>query len=61
METPCGAKTIGGCVIRNIHVFSQTLASNNVWRIIDGLGLWSQVIKEKYFPMETIIYWICRP
>jgi hypothetical protein len=38
----------GGWGIKNIHLFSKALATKCVWRLIEGKGLWCQVITQKY-------------
>jgi hypothetical protein len=54
-------KVLGGWGLKNIFFFSKALAAKIVWWLIQGVGLWAQITKEKYFPHEYIIVWIQNP
>jgi hypothetical protein len=47
--------------LKNIHLFAQALATKNVWGIISNTGLWAHIVKEKYFPSNSIIDWVMWP
>jgi hypothetical protein len=55
-------KKLGGWGLKNIYLFSKDLVAKSVrGGLIEGLGLWPQSIKEKYFPCDTIIHCIHNP
>jgi hypothetical protein len=54
-------KAQGGWGLKNIFLFSKALAAKNVWRLIQGSGLWAQVIKEKYIAPDTMEEWVRNP
>jgi hypothetical protein len=54
-------KSQGGWGLKNIFLFSKALVAKNVWRLIQGSGLWAQVIKDKYISPESIEEWVRKP
>jgi hypothetical protein len=38
------SKDVGGWGLKNIFHFSKTLVAKSVWRLIQGKGLWIQVV-----------------
>jgi hypothetical protein len=51
-------KSQGGWGLKNIFMFSKALATKNVWRLVQGFGLWAQVTKDKYISLDSIEEWI---
>jgi hypothetical protein len=51
----------GGWGLKNIFTFAKSLATKNSWSLIEGNGLWHIIIKEKYFPHQSILEWIRTP
>jgi hypothetical protein len=41
-------KENGGWGLKILFLFSKTLVAKNVWRLVQGQGLWAQVMKSKY-------------
>ena len=39
----------GGWGIFDVDIFNKALINKNLWRAVDGRGIWSNIIKEKYF------------
>lgn len=37
-------KKLGGWELKNVHIFAKDLAGKNVWRLIEGIGLWCLAI-----------------
>jgi len=54
-------KSYGGWGFHNIFHFNKYLASNTLWRVSMGDGIWHEVIKEKYLPSTTITNWLRSP
>ena len=52
---------MGGWGLKNIFLFAQALAAKGGWRLIKTYSLWTRVIKQKYFPLESIEHWIRNP
>jgi hypothetical protein len=48
-------KSLRGLWLQNAFLFSKSLVPKNSYRIIQGIGIWEQFIKEKYFPQESIM------
>jgi len=42
-------KGYGGWDLNNLHHFGLALASKTLWSILNGTGLWSNIIMDKYF------------
>jgi hypothetical protein len=51
-------KMMGGWGLRNLPFFYRALSANTLWRILMKPGLWSKVIKAKYFPHLPVHIWI---
>jgi hypothetical protein len=51
-------KASGGWGLKNPFLFSKSLAAKNVWRLLQGKGLWVQVISEKYITPTTVEDWV---
>jgi hypothetical protein len=49
---------MGGWGLRNLPFFYRALSANTFWRILMKPGLWSKVIKAKYFPNLPVHIWI---
>jgi hypothetical protein len=60
-DTLAKPKSYGGWGFRNIFHFSKSLATNTLWRVLMGVGIWHEVIKDKYLPSTTIINWLRSP
>jgi hypothetical protein len=54
-------KENGGWGLKNPFLFSKALATKNVWRLIQGIGLWVQVIKSKYIALDIVEEWVRKP
>jgi hypothetical protein len=54
-------KASGGWGLKNSFLFSKALAAKNVWRLVQGKGLWVQVIRAKYIDPATIEDWRSNP
>lgn len=48
----------GGWVLKDKEVFNLALLLKNLWQVVCGDGLWSQVIKTKYLYNMDLIGWI---
>jgi hypothetical protein len=48
-------KSFGGWGIRNIFDFSNSLAANTLWRVLNGKGIWHRVICDKYIHDISVI------
>jgi hypothetical protein len=46
---------MGGWGLKNLPFFQRALSANTLWRILMKPGLWSKVIKAKYFPQIRFI------
>jgi hypothetical protein len=44
--------------LRNIFIFYRALTSNTLWRVLTKKGMWNWVIKDKYFPYESVHTWL---
>jgi hypothetical protein len=51
-------KSYGGWGIRNIFYFSNSLAANTFWRVLNGSGIWHRVICDKYLQNITVVSWL---
>jgi hypothetical protein len=51
-------KSMGGWGLRNLLFFYRVISANTLWRILMSPGLWSKVIKDKYFPHLPVHVWI---
>jgi ribonuclease HI len=51
-------KSMGGWGLRHLPFFYRALSANTFWRILMKPGLWSLVIKAKYFPSLPVHIWI---
>jgi hypothetical protein len=51
-------KSYGGWGLRNIFLFSRSLATNTMWRAIMKMGIWQSVLKDKYFPHFPVWTWL---
>jgi hypothetical protein len=40
--------------LKNIFHSSKALISKSAWRLIEGKGLWCQVVEQKYILLGTI-------
>jgi hypothetical protein len=54
-------KSHGGWGFQNIFLFSKSLAANTLWRVLMGIGIWHDVIKDKYLSSHMIINWLRSP
>jgi hypothetical protein len=54
-------KENGGWGLKNPFLFSKALAAKNVWRLIQGKGLWVQVIRAKYISPTIVEDWVRNP
>jgi hypothetical protein len=59
--SPAKPKSYGGWGLCNIFHFSKSLVANTLWRVLMGIGIWHDVIKDKYFPSSTVINWLRSP
>jgi hypothetical protein len=50
-------KSHGGWGFQNIFLFSKSLAANTLWRVLMGIGIWHDVIMDKYLASTSIIKW----
>jgi hypothetical protein len=57
-ETLAKPKIKGGWGFRNIFKFNNALAANSLWRVLTSKGIWSSVIKDKYFPYTSVSSWL---
>jgi hypothetical protein len=57
-ETISKPKKMGGWGLRNLPFFNRALLANTLWRIIMKPGIWSKVIKAKYFPQLPVLFWL---
>jgi hypothetical protein len=57
-ETLATPKTLGGWGFKNIFHFNKALAANSLWRALTTNGIWSTVIKDKYFPYYLCCSWL---
>jgi hypothetical protein len=48
-------KSLGGWGLKNIHLFSKSLATKNGWNLIENNGLWFQIFKGKYFTNDSLM------
>jgi hypothetical protein len=51
-------KANGGWGLKDIFTFAKTLATKNAWSLVEGIGLWHRIIKEKYIPSISLLEWI---
>jgi hypothetical protein len=51
-------KSLGGWGLRHLPLFHRALSANTFWRILSKPGLWSAVIKAKYFSSLLVHLWI---
>jgi hypothetical protein len=51
-------KKMGGWGLKNLSFFNRALLANTLWRILMKPGIWSKVIKAKYFPQLPVLLWI---
>jgi len=54
-------KSLGGCGLKNIHLFTKSLATKNGWNLIENNGLWIKIFKAKYFTNDFLMTYIRRP
>jgi hypothetical protein len=54
-------KAFGGWGLKNTFLFSKALAEKNVWRLIQGTGLWAHVVRAKYIAPNSMEDWIKSP
>jgi len=40
--------------LKNHFIFSKALAAKNMWRLIQQIGLWVQVVRENYIAPDTM-------
>jgi hypothetical protein len=57
-ETISKPKKMGGWGLRNLPFFNRALLANTLWRIIMKTGIWSKVIKAKYFSQLSVLFWL---
>jgi hypothetical protein len=60
-EILAAPKLFGGWGLKNIHLFSKTLAAKSCWRWITTYSLWTKVVSRKYINPESVEEWIRRP
>lgn len=53
------SKKEGGWGFNDMKVFNLALLLKNIWQVVCGDGLWSQIIKAKYLYNMNLIGWIC--
>jgi hypothetical protein len=51
-------KSLGGWGLKNIFLFSKSLAAKASWRLIKSKSLWTSVVSQKYIIPDTIEEWI---
>jgi hypothetical protein len=51
-------KQKGGWGIQNLFHFSQALAANSLWRVLNLPGIWHSVILDKYLCHHTVNSWL---
>jgi hypothetical protein len=54
-------KALGGWGVKNIFLFSKSLAAKTSWRLINTKNLWSIVIHQKYIALTSLEDWIRSP
>jgi hypothetical protein len=54
-------KSLGGWGLKNIFLFSKSLAAKACWRLISDTNMWTHVIVQKYITPNSIEDWIRRP
>jgi hypothetical protein len=54
-------KALGSWGLKNIFLFSKTLAAKSVWRLISTTSLWTKVTQQKYVAPLSILEWIRSP
>jgi len=50
-----------GWGLKNPFFFSKTLATKNIWGLIQGKRLWVQIVTAKYISPDTMEKWIKNP
>lgn len=55
------SKALGGWGLKNIFLFSKSLAAKTGWRLISTNSLWIGVISQKYIVPRSILEWIKYP
>jgi len=56
-ETIARPKKAGGWGLRNIFFLNNALAANTLWRGLTKVGIWHNVIKDKYLPYSSVSTW----
>lgn len=51
-------KDYGWWGIKDIYQFGKAFDAKIIWRGLFSLGMWSEVIKDKYFIQRDVVYWI---
>ena len=51
-------KFLGGWGLKIPSVFAKALAAKNVWKVINGKGLWVQIVVQKYIDPMSLLDWI---
>jgi hypothetical protein len=54
-------KALGGWGLKNIFMFSTTLATKVSWCLIHTHNLWTQVVTQKYIAPFSILEWVRNP
>jgi hypothetical protein len=54
-------KALGGWGLKNIFLFSKSLAAKSVWRLITTKILWTKVVLLKYVAPLSLIEWLRSP
>jgi hypothetical protein len=54
-------KALGGWGLKNIHLFSKSLAAKVGWRLLTTDSLWTKVVIQKYINPDSVEEWIRRP
>ena len=51
-------KFLGGWGLKIPSFFAKALAAKNVWKVINGKGLWVQIVVQKYIYPMSLLDWI---
>ena len=51
-------KSLGGWGLKIPVLFAKSLAAKSVWNLINGIGLWVQIVIQKYIAPLSLLDWI---
>jgi hypothetical protein len=54
-------KNLGGWGLKNIYLFSQSLAARSLWRLTHNFSLWGRVMRSKYLVGKSMEEWYRDP